>query len=591
MKRSVSLLVCLLWQASSPLQAAPLPYAEVGLSPRQAAVHLLQRLTFGVEPGELARMEAEGLEPWVERQLAADQAEPELAEKLQGVGCLAMEEVEVRTAFLPRNRLVELAEKEGLERFTEGDPTSRRRYEMSLTEFQRQQGLLSVNDLFDQLRFQKLVRTCSARNQLREVLTDFWFNHFNVSALEQNVRYNALSYEQALRQQALGSFPEMLVGVARHPAMLHYLNNTQSSARPGVRTTLNVCFEAASRQRQPDLRPGQPLQRKNGGLNENFAREVLELHTLGVDGGYSQQDVVEVARALSGWTVFYRESENTRLKELIEPGLELGYQRQGDFLFRADWHDAESKTILGRTFEAGGGLEEGEEVLRFLAAQPATARFVCRKLAQRFVSDEPPEALVESMAQAFRLHGGEIRPTLRAMLEHRAFWEAATQPRKFKSPLEYFASCLRLSGAQLSYEPGVFYWFVRMGQPLYACAPPTGYPEDSRHWITSSPLLQRLTFASQLAEGRIRGLQVDWQRFYALEGDLVEPLGAFFLPERSWDRKPLDGQKLVRPGDGYPPQRAWFRPTRPADLEVRQRQILCQRVIGVLLGSPEFQYR
>ena len=552
---------------------------------------MLQRLTFGPTPGQVEAVANQGLERWLEGQLDGREAEEQLAPRLAELPSLGLPPGEERTAYVSRNRMMELAEQDTLKKWTEGSERSRQIYEARLREFKEAQGLFTYDDLFDELRYQKLLRCRYSSNQLREVLTDFWFNHFNVAALNDNVRVNVLSYERdVLRPGALGSFPRLLHQTSQHPAMLYYLDNAQSSAAAGVRTTLNARYDAAAQEDQEDLRQGQPLKRKNGGLNENYAREVMELHTLGVDGGYSQKDVSELARCLSGWTVLYPEAKNDNLRTLIEPD-ELGYEQRGDFLFRADWHDAETKTLLGQTFAAGGGRAEGEQALELLARQPATSRFLARKLAQRFVCDEPPTALVERMAQTYRESRGEIRPMLVALVESPEFWAEARRPSKVKSPLEYLLSCLRFCDADLQFERGHFYWLQRMGEPLYACAPPTGYSEDSRSWVSTSSLVNRLNFATQLSQNRIKGLTVDWSRFVKPGENPDQALQSLLLPEQAALPAGLSAPKLLNGGDGYPPQRKWFRNPRPADYDQRRRQVWASKVAGVLLASPEFQYR
>lgn len=578
------------WSAAQPVP--PLPYRAAGLNDRQAARFLLQRLTYGPQPGQLEVVLHTGLEKWVEGQLDGVASEEEVDARLADLPCLNMRDGEERTAYVSRNRMVELAEQDALKKWTEGSERSRQIYEARLRDFKEARGLSSYDDLFDELRYQKLVRCRYANNQLREILTDFWFNHFNVAALNDNVRINVLSYERdILRPQALGSFLAMLHGTSQHPAMLYYLDNAQSSAPAAARTTLNVRYEAAPKEDQEGLRQGQPLKRKNGGLNENYAREVMELHTLGVEGGYTQKDVSELARCLSGWTVLYPEAKNDNLRTLIEPGAELGYEQRGDFLFRADWHDAESKTLLGQNVAAGGGREEGEQALQILARHPSTARFLARKLAQRFVCDEPDEALVARMAQAYLDSQGQIRPVLVTLLASPEFWSEASRPSKVKSPLEYFISCLRCCEAELQFDRGHFYWLQRMGEPLYACAPPTGYSEDSRSWVSTSSLVNRLNFATQLSQNRIKGVVVDWNRYLAQGQSPDLSLRALLLPERSLEDDSLSAKKLLNGGDGYPPQRKWFRNPKPADYEQRRRQVWASKIAGVLLASPEFQYR
>lgn len=578
------------WSAAQSVP--PLPYRAAGLNERQAARFLLQRLTFGPCPGEVDAVVAQGLESWLEAQLEGALPEEEVGSRLADLRCLTLRDGEERTAYVSRNRMMELAEQDALRKWTEGSERSRQIYEARLRDFKDAQGLSSYDDLFDELRYQKLVRCRYAQNQLREVLTDFWFNHFNVAALNDNVRVNALSYERdILRPEALGSFPAMLHQTSQHPAMLYYLDNAQSSAPATARTTLNVRYEAAPKEQQEDLRQGQPLKRKNGGLNENYAREVMELHTLGVDGGYTQKDVAELARCLSGWTVLYPEAKNDNLRALIEPGEALGYEQRGDFLFRADWHDSDAKILLGHPIAAGGGREEGEQALELLAQHPATARLLAHKLSQRFVCDEPPALLVERLARVYRESRGEIRPVLVALVESPEFWAEAVHPSKVKSPLEYFVSSLRCCDADLQFERGHFYWLQRMGEPLYACAPPTGYSEDSRCWVSTSSLVNRLNFATQLSQNRIKGITVDWNRYLRRGQEPDQALLPLLSPQQAPVAGALSAQKLLTGGDGYPAQRKWFRNSKPADYEQRRRQVWATKVAGVLLASPEFQYR
>ena len=578
------------WSAAQPVPQ--MPYRAAGLSERQAARFLLQRLTFGPTPGQVEAVANQGLEKWLEIQLSGTSAEDPLSLRLAELPSLSLRQGEERTAYVSRNRMMEMAEQDTLKKWTEGSERSRQIYEARLRDFKEAQGLSTYDDLFDELRYQKLLRCRYSNNQLREVLTDFWFNHFNVAALNDNVRVNVLSYERdILRPGALGSFPSLLHQTSQHPAMLYYLDNAQSSAAAGARTTLNTRYDAAVKEDQEDLRQGQPLKRKNGGLNENYAREVMELHTLGVEGGYTQRDVSELARCLSGWTVLYPEAKNDNLRTLIEPGEALGYEQRGDFLFRADWHDAEAKNLLGRTFPAGGGRAEGEQALELLAQHPATGRFLARKLAQRFVCDEPPAALVERMSLAYRDHQGDIRPMLVALVESPEFWAEAARPSKVKSPLEYLVSCLRCCDADLRFERGHFYWLQRMGESLYACAPPTGYSEDSRSWVSTSSLVNRLNFATQLSQNRIQGITVDWSRFVKPDQDPGQALQSLLVPDQMAVSPGLSAQKLLNGGDGYAPQRKWFRNPRPADYEQRRHQVWATKVAGVLLASPEFQYR
>ena len=449
------------------------PWKQAGLTEREAAAHLLSRFSYGPRPGEIDRVVKMGLERWFERQLAARQAEPHL-ERLDELPALSMPAAEIARTYVPPRR--------------------------------RQPGDHSPRELVGQLMTQKLWRATEAENQLAEVMTDFWFNHFNVSLTDNQARGYVLSYERdAIRPDSLGDFRDLLGATARHPAMLLYLDNAQSAAPAEAVTTLET--EIERRPRRPNAKRKQPQ-----GLNENYARELLELHTLGVDGGYTQDDVIQVARAFSGWTLMppgarRREAEE-KLRRARRAG-GLGFVVDGELLFRADWHDAGEKVVLGRKLPAGRGIEDGEEVLDLLARHPATARHIARKLAVRFVSDEPPQALVDRLAGVFRKSGGDTREMLRALAASPEFWSRKAVGAKIKSPFELAASALRATGGRVEDPRELLGWLSRMGQPLYACQAPTGFPDRAEAWINAGSLLQRMNFGQQLAAGRVDGVDID----------------------------------------------------------------------------------
>jgi uncharacterized protein (DUF1800 family) len=439
----IALTLCLPWPSDSvAVETAPsyrFPWKAAGLTEREAAAHLLNRFSYGPRPGEIDRVLKMGLERWFERQLAGRQAEPRL-KRLDALPALSMPADEMARTYRPRT----------------GDRSPR--------------------ELVGQLRTQKLWRAAEAENQLTEVMTDFWFNHFNVSLTDNQARGFVLSYERdAIRPDSLGGFRDLLGATARHPAMLLYLDNARSAA--------------------PD--PTTPRKgRQPQGLNENYARELLELHTLGVDGGYTQDDVIQVARAFTGWT-------------LAPPGLRRRGVVGGELLFRAGWHDAGEKVVLGRKLPAGRGIEDGEEVLDLLARHPATARHIASKLAVRFVADEPPRALVDRLAGVFQRTGGDTREMLRAIARSPEFWSRKAVGAKIKSPFELAASALRLTGGRIENPRELLGWITRMGQPLYACQSPAGFPDRAEAWINAGALLQRMNFGVQLAAGRIDGVDID----------------------------------------------------------------------------------
>ncbi len=312
----------------------------------------------------------------------------------------------------------------------------------------------------------KLLRAIYSNRQLEEVLADFWFNHFNIFLDKGADRYLVTGYERdVIRPHVLGKFKDLLEATAKSPAMLYYLDNWQS-AGPNA--------------------PG----RARRGLNENYGRELLELHTLGVDGGYTQKDVTEVARCFTGWTIDQPE-------------------RGGTFLFNPRLHDNGEKVVLGMTIPAGGGVQDGEKVLDIVAHHPSTAHFISTKLAQRFVADDPPPALVDRMSRTFLKTDGDLRAVMKTMLDSREFWSKGAYRSKVKSPLEMVVSAVRSADGDVDYALPLANQVAMLGQPLYRKQEPTGYSNHSREWVNSAGLLARMNFALQLAGNKVPGVKVE----------------------------------------------------------------------------------
>ena len=322
----------------------------------------------------------------------------------------------------------------------------------------------------------KLQRAVFSTRQLEEVLVDFWFNHFNVFSGKNTVGMLLTSYERdAIRPFVLGRFRDMLLATARHPAMLMYLDNHLSRSAPEFSPNPNVF-----------VGPGGASQ----GLNENYGRELLELHTLGSDGGYTQTDVINVARAFTGWTIF-------------DP------QRFGEFQFNPQVHDRGEKVVLGHKFPRGGGEEEGVRIIDLLAVHPATARFVSRKLAQRFVADDPPQALIDRMAATFTRTSGDLRAVMETLLFSREFLSEGAWQAKVKSPLELVVSALRALDADVIDTTALAQQLSDMGMPVYGANPPTGYLTTADAWSGSAGLVRRMAFATAVTAGRVTGIKVD----------------------------------------------------------------------------------
>jgi uncharacterized protein (DUF1800 family) len=342
----------------------------------------------------------------------------------------------------------------------------------------------------DELMEQRLMRDVYSPAQLQEVMTDFWLNHFNVYLHKnEETPYYVVSFERdVIRPRALGRFEDLLVATAESPAMLLYLDNASSMGPDS--TVAEKDKERAQRQNKP-LPPS--------GLNENYARELMELHTLGVDGGYTQHDITEMARVFTGWTV-------------DQPA------HGGGFLFDERKHEPGTKKLLGVKVK-DGGINEGLEMLHRLAMRPATAQFLSRKLAVRFVSDDPPQSLVNRMAKSYLASDGDIATVLRTMFHSPEFWQRDVYRAKVKTPLEYVVSAVRASNADTSSLMQLSYALNNMGMPLYGCVPPTGYSANAQAWVNTGALVTRMNFALNLAANKLAGIQTAWPAD-AVAGDL-----------------------------------------------------------------------
>jgi uncharacterized protein (DUF1800 family) len=409
-----------------------------------------------------------------------------------------------------------------------------------------------------ELQQAKLLRAIFSEKQLQEVMVDFWFNHFNVFGQKDAARWLLTSYERdVIRPHALGKFKDLLTAVAQSPAMLYYLDNFMSQMEQPAPPPK---FDA----------DGNPLpQPRRPGLNENYARELMELHTLGVDGGYTQKDVIEVARCFTGWTI--------------------GPRGNMAFTFRPRIHDRGEKTVLGTRIASGGGIEDGLRALDVLSKHPSTAKFVSRKLCQRFVADEPPAALVDRVAARFTETGGDIREAVRAVLTSPEFFSPKHYRNKIKSPLDLVASMVRATGASTNGAPPLIQAVARMGAPLYLCQPPTGYGENSSEWLSSATLLERMNFAVALTGNRVNGSRVEVLRF--------EPPGATNDPDRIIDHlvaalvhSEVSSETRENLARALSETRA--KPT-PAKFDGRspQKNNEMVAVMALILGSREFQVK
>ncbi len=428
-----------------------------------AILHVLNRVAFGPSPGDLERVRAVGVGRYIDDQLNPERlSDAGMEARLAGLETLHMSSREIAERFeIPqlqaRRARRRAAASDGQNPQDPPNPEERRR----------------ANQVVIELSEQKLLRAAYSERQLQEVLVDFWFNHFNVDARKGATRFLLTEYERdTIRPRVFGKFRDLLGATAKSPAMLFYLDNWQNG---------------------------------RNGLNENYGRELMELHTLGVDGGYTQKDVTEVARAFTGWTI-----QHPRMG--------------GGFRFEPRLHDTGQKTVLDHVIKAGGGESDGERVLDILARRPATARFIATKLVRRFVSDIPPPALVDRVAARFSQTDGDLREVMRAILTAPEFLSPAAYRAKVKTPLEFLVSAVRATGARIDGNAQPLVREMRnLGMPLYFCQPPTGYQDTADAWVNAGALVGRMNFALDLTGGKLRGIGFDDRE--SLTGNLGNLIG------------------------------------------------------------------
>ncbi|MEO6285804.1 MAG: DUF1800 domain-containing protein [Dyadobacter sp.] len=500
------------------------PYKQEGLTEKQAAAHLLNRFTYGATPGQIDQVVHQGLEKWFRSQLTADFSDDTLTSLLKDYDALQLTNTQVSSMYLKPGQVIRMAVKDGLIN-KDSVKTDSKEYRAMLQNYMQQQGLKPVQELYRQFVSQKVLRAAYSQNQLQEVMTSFWFNHFNVSITKNDCAPFIPAYERdVIRPNALGNFGGLLLATAQSPAMLYFLDNFSSSvenndamakrnsAWPRQKKRANLRQNGSSVDSAMAAIPPKPKRAR--GLNENYAREVMELHTMGVDGGYSQQDVTQAARILTGWTVYpmgvYVRGAQKAMDNLGGERLKnRGMIHDGDFLFIANRHDRGEKTVLGRKFGPDGGYQEGVDLLDMLAHHNATAKFISKKLAVRFVSDTPPEALIDKMAKTFLDQRGDIKAVLTAMVNSREFWNKTAVRQKTKSPFELAIGAVRTLNAEIRQPYQLYSWVTKMGEKMYYYQAPTGFPDRAQYWINTGALLNRMNFGLALASGRIPGIRVD----------------------------------------------------------------------------------
>jgi uncharacterized protein (DUF1800 family) len=620
-----------------------------GLSEDEAVLQALNRLGFGPRPGDVKRVKEIGLQKWIDQQLHPESIddsaldarlerfptlkmssaklldefpEPQLAARRQGI---TVEEYRKQQMEQMRSATRSSMQGDGPSDPPSGSPGAtpgNTQTDMQMADALHMPNFEAMdNDLnpnppkekgpgkgqgafsnrminYEQIRLPqrivaelsmaKMTRAVYSERQLQEMMVDFWYNHFNVYAAKGADRWFITAYERdALRPHALGKFRDLLEATAKSPAMLFFLDNWLS-ADPAAWQKLQQEQQQRREMRGrgfgagpfgrprfpqggpgPNGNPNNPnanvKQKQERGLNENYGRELMELHTLGVDGGYTQDDVVNVAKAFTGWSI-------------RQP------RRDPEFVFEDRLHDTSVKTVLGRKIHEGG-MKDGEEVLDILARDPHTARHISFEMARRFVSDNPPEALVDRMAQTFLKSDGDIREVLRAMIYSPEFWSKESYRAKIKTPFELVASATRAVGADVQIPLLLVQWTSRIGQPLYQCEPPTGYSDKADAWVNTGALLSRMNFSLALTSNRLRGAQVDIDSLFG--SDMAAN------PRATLDRAIellLGGQASQETRDTLEKQLEDPQILQ-ATLDDKVKQVNAAMIAGLVLGSPEFQRR
>ena len=571
---------------------AVLPITE--LTADQATLHALNRLGYGPRPGDVERIRQMGLEKWIDQQLHPERIDDAaLDQRLDQYSTLNQSSTKLLDEFPPPGQAVkregvtkdeykEKMEQKRQDALAQMLPTGNENFDRANDQLAKIQG---PNRIVAELSMAKVDRAVYSQRQLEAVMEDFWFNHFNVFANKGADKWFVTAYvRDTIRPRTMGKFQDLLVATAKSPAMLFYLDNWMS-ADPTAFRRMQAEMQARRQRYQgiftgaqpppPGTFPGKsPVPGRNGappkkkedrGLNENYGREVMELHTVGVDAGYTQEDVIAMAETLTGWTVH-------------EP------RKDPEFFFDERIHAQGKKVVMGRTFNYGGE-KDGEEALKFLANNPSTARSISIELARHFVSDNPPDSLIDRMTKNYESTGGDIRSVLKTMIYSPEFWSKDAYRAKVKTPLELVASTARALGADVPVSLPLTQWVGRMGEPLFLCQPPTGYSDKSETWVNTGALLNRLNFALTFAGDKMAGTSVD----------LKTLLGQ---PSSSDPNTALDQSiQIFLAGDIADSTRKTLE-SRLSDPQILQarlddpvKQVNEGLIAGLVLGAPEFQRR
>ncbi len=612
------------FSAAAPVTASASPDKKQKLDPAlkglpisnltvdEAILHALNRLAYGPRPGDLERVKQMGLAKWIDQQLNPGSIDDKSVDaRLSNLPTLRMSSTQLIHEYPQPKQAAKQAGQTPQEfrqqqaqsksdaaaaviardsQMNADNPSPMKQDASNVTTpGAAQRGALSVDPnavprgiaddskrpqrVVEELAMAKMTRAIYSDRQLQQVMDDFWFNHFNVFAGKGEDRYYLSSYErEVIAPHALGKFKDLVTDTAKSPAMLFYLDNFLSAdPRAAQRLAQQRAMRQQARggfgrfprpQQNPQAQNKKPQER---GLNENYGRELMELHTVGVEGGYTQKDVTEVARCFTGWTI-EKPRENPQFK------------------FDERIHDPDPKFVLGKKIHAGG-MKDGEQVIDLLVHHPSTAKFISTKLARRFVSDNPPPALVDRMAESFKSSDGDIRAVMHAMIYSPEFWSRDAYRAKIKTPFEFVVSTARALGSDVDTSMPLVQWVGRIGEPLYQCQPPTGYSDKAETWVNTGALLNRLNFSLALAGNKVRGSRTDSAALFGEDSTkdskgVLDRAVQLFLGGQAAPttvetlRKQLDDPQVM--------QAKLDDPARPVDLAM---------VTGLVLGAPEFQRR
>ena len=540
------------------------------LTDEQRIIHVLNRLGFGARPGDVERVKAMGVEKYIEQQLNPEKITDTVAEnKVRELSVLNMQTAELYEKYPQPGQLLRQLQARGMlpaemsddkaknnQNPPAGNPLDNEKNRQAIQEYYRENGLQRPQRIIDELQASRILRAVYSERQLQEVMVDFWTNHFNIFANKGADRWLLPAWDRdTIRPNALGKFSTLLQATAQSPAMLFYLDNFQSVS-PNANQRRGGLMQQLRQQQQ------QQPQRQRRGINENYARELMELHTLGVDGGYTQKDVQEVARCFTGWTIFQPRGGAAAANAMLG---EAGRRNAGTFFFQARVHDDGEKIVLGHKIPAGGGIKDGLTVLDILAHHPSTAKFIATKLVRHFVSDTPPPALVDRVAATFTKSDGDIRETLKAIFFSKEFNSTEAYRVKIKRPFELVISAIRTLGADTNGGPGTHQWIARMGEPLYGFQTPNGYSDAAQSWVNTGGLLERMNFGLALANNRVQGTKVSLAK---TSGEQAKVMDEYLKTILGGEISAATRETLLKQ----------LEPSDPAT-----------KVVGLILGTPEFQ--